>query len=211
MLLDIGVERLTGYALHDVAGERGAIVGVGLRGACVEHPLGHPSFQQDFEPGAVRILRYDALGLLLEACGVLHEVAHGDGFAVARRDLVVEVLVDVGIQVDLALLDLLHDRCPGEQLGDGPGSEKSLFRVDRRALRDIREPITALGQDLPVLDDRDDRARDIARLQGIRHVTIEPGVDVLRRQCHCCRGACGSGRGVPEHPRRWRRAPGKWQ
>jgi hypothetical protein len=66
--------------------------------------------------GRIRILGYDALALLLEAGGVLHEVAHRDRFSFAPRNLKIEVLIHVSIEIDLALLDELHHRGPSEEL-----------------------------------------------------------------------------------------------
>ena len=54
------------------------------------------------------------------------------GSRIGRRDLeVLQVRVDVGIEIELALLDQLHDRGPGEQLRDRAGAEQRLRRIDR--------------------------------------------------------------------------------
>ena len=73
----------------------------------------------------------------LEAGRMRHDVAHRDRLAVARRNLEIEVGVDVRVEVDLALLDQLHDRGPGEQLGHRAGAEQRGFGRYRRALFDV--------------------------------------------------------------------------
>ena len=78
----------------------------------------------------------------IEAGGVGHEIAQGDGFAVARRNLEIQIAVDVCVEVELALLDQLHHRRPGEQLGNGSGPEKSALGIDRFAGRDVGVTIT---------------------------------------------------------------------
>jgi hypothetical protein len=48
---------------------------------------------------------------------VRHDIAHSNRLAIrAGRNLEIEVLVDVGVEIDLALLHQLHDRGPGEEL-----------------------------------------------------------------------------------------------
>ena len=52
-------------------------------------------------------------------------------------NLEIEIAVDVGVEVELALLDLLHHRGPGEELRDRAGTEQGARGIDRRALRDV--------------------------------------------------------------------------
>ena len=75
----------------------------------------HPLFEQRFETRGLRILGHDVLGLLFEAGHVLHEVSHRDRLAFPQRYLEVEILIHVRVEVDLALLDELHHRRPGEE------------------------------------------------------------------------------------------------
>ncbi len=46
------------------------------------------------------------------------QVPEGDRLWIGIRDTKVEIGVDIRVQVQLALLDELHHRRPGEQLGD---------------------------------------------------------------------------------------------
>ena len=118
MLVEVVVESLARHALDDVAGEAGRVVRVGGHRAGLEDADRHPALdgvaERDERGG---ILGDQLLDRFLEPGGVRHDVAHADRLAVrAGRNLEIEVLVDVGVEVDLALLDQLHDRGPGEEL-----------------------------------------------------------------------------------------------
>ncbi len=153
-------------------------------------------------PDARRVFGNQFLDLLLEARRVRHEVTHGDRLAVgARRNLEVEVLVDVGVEVDLALFDQLHDRGPGEQLRDRARTEQRLVRVDGQLLLDVRVAEALLQQDLAVLDDHDDAAGDVAARERVGQEAVEPGFEVLARELR--RG----GRRPAPRPRPARRVP----
>src|SRR6478735_6895713 len=107
-----------------------------------------------------------------------HDVAHRDGLAVARRNLEIDVFVYVCIKVDLALLDQLHDRRPGEQLRNGTGPEEGRLRRYRLAIFYIGKAVALLGQDLAVLDDHDDCAGNVAASDGVGHEAVKPRVSV---------------------------------
>jgi hypothetical protein len=184
VLVEVVIEAFTGQTLHDVSRQGSTIIRVRRRRACCEYPGWNPLFQQGFVTRRFRVFRDDALGLLLEAGHMLHQIAHGDRLAVARRDLEIEILVDVAVQVYFPLLHQLHDGGPGDQLGNRTGSEQGEFRIHRRVLFDIRVTVAALGQNFSVFHDGENGARDVAGVQRVRHVAIEPGVDILGGQRH---------------------------
>ena len=197
MLVHVVIEALTRHPLHDVAGQRRAVVRIGRGGTGREHALGHPLFEQRLESRRLGILGHDALRLLFETRDVLHEIAHRDGLALARRNLEVEVLIDVRVEIDLPLLDLLHHGGPRHELRHRSRSEQCQLRIDRRTFGDVRVSIAPLGQDLSILDHGDDCAGDVARVQRIRQVAVEPGIDITAGQsgrCGLTRTALGSRR-----------------
>ena len=73
---------------------------------------------------------------------------------------VLQIGVHVRIEIELALLDQLHHRGPGEQLRRRAWPEQRLFRIDRNAFLDVRVAVTLREQQSAVLDHRDRRARD---------------------------------------------------
>ncbi len=178
VLRDIGLERLAGDALHDVAGQGRAVVGIGGRRAGLVHPLGDPLLHRIGQgPHALGVGVDQVADRLLEAAGVGHQPAQGDRAVGAFRNLEIEVGVDVLVEVELALADQLHHRRPGEQLADRAGPEDGVGG-DRRLLRHVRIAI-ALHQDrLAVLDHRHHRARDVAAAQSIGHEAVEPGLHI---------------------------------
>ena len=113
--------------------------------------------------------RHDAISLLtdepyqslLESSRVRHDVTQRDGLTVARRNREIEVLVHVGIEIELALLHQLHYRCPGKELGDRPNPEKGVLRVHGFTRSDIGIPVGQLGHWRAVFDHDDDRPGDI--------------------------------------------------
>ena len=111
-----------------------------------------------------------------------HQLPHGHRLAVVRRHLEVEVLIDVGVEIDLARGDQLHDRRPGEQLRNGARAEQGLVGIDRPPGLDVRKTVAPFEQRLPVLDDDDDDAGDVGPLHlGWDHA-VEIGGDILGRE-----------------------------
>ena len=112
------------------------------------------------------------------------------------------------VEIDLARLDELHDRGPGDELRDRPGPEQRQLRIDRRALGDVGIAVAALREHLPVLDDRDRGAGDVAGVQRVGKITVEPGIDVLRREFMSARAdgrrRGGGGRGCAAAAAAWR-------
>ena len=120
------------------------------------------------------------------------------GLPSREGNLKIEILIHITVEIDLALLDELHHGSPRDELRHRPRTEQSQFRVDRRALLDVRVAIAARRRDLSVLDDGSDRTRDVTGVQGIREIAVEPAVQIFRRQCHaggCVLEGCGIGAG----------------
>jgi hypothetical protein len=85
----------------------------------------------------IRVRRGEVLYPLLEPRRVGHQVAHGDRLPVTRRNREIEIVVDVGVEIDPSTLDQLHHGNPGEELAGRAGAEQGALRIDRLALRDI--------------------------------------------------------------------------
>ena len=126
--------------------------------------------------------------------GVLHDVAQRDRLAVAVGHVEIDVFVDVGIQIELALLDELHHRRPRDKFRHRTRAEQREFRIDRFLRGDIGVAEAALGQDLSVLDDGDHGACEIAHAEREWHVAVEPGVDVVFGELLGLRRIGGHGR-----------------
>ena len=126
----------------------------------------------------------EVVQLFLEACGVRGEIAEGDGriadAAWTGVDLEVEILLDVGVEIELALLDELHHRDVGEELGDRAGTEGGDDRIDGCLLLEVGVTVASQDKRLAVLVDGDGRAGDVIALQLKREEAVEKGGDILR-------------------------------
>jgi hypothetical protein len=90
-----------------------------------------------------------------------------------------QVGVHVRVEIQLALLDELHHRRPGEELGDRPGPKEGLLRVHRRLVLHVR-PAVALGEvELPVLDDGHGQSGHVVRLELASHEAVQEGLQLL--------------------------------
>ena len=183
---DIIVERLARDTLDDISGQRGAVVRISRRFARVEDAFRHPLLQQFvIWRDGIAIVTDQPFDLLFEARGVGHQLAHRHRFAIALGNREIEILVHVRVQIDAPLFDLLHHRSPGHQFGNRSGPEQRAIGIDRGPALHIREAETPLGQDVPILDHDDHRARDIAIAQRVGHEAVEPGIEIGFRQFWC--------------------------
>ena len=113
-------------------------------------------------------------------------------------NLEIEIVVHIAIEIDLAGLHELHDGRPGEHLRDRTGTEHGLVGNDGAALGDVGITVALRKQDLPVLDDHEDGARDISPRHGVRKQSVGERLDIVRREVvglrrhgrKRCRGAC---------------------
>ena len=113
-------------------------------------------------------------------------MAQSQGLIEAPLDLEVEVGADIGIEIHLALLHQLHRRDGGRDLGDRGHPEQGLLRVHSHRLptRGARfgPAVAAGGHHLPVLDHGHHGAGDVAVLEGIGQLPVQPGIDILGRE-----------------------------
>lgn len=210
LALHVLLEPGAGDPLDQVAGEGVAVVRVRGGGARRVHLRGRVGHQRLAQVRGDAVQAEQVGDALLETGGVGEQVAGGDGGVELGGEVEVEVLLDVGVQVDLARLDLLHDGGGGDQLGHRTGPEQVLLRVDRggglagvAVLAGVGEPVAARGEDLAVVDDGDRGADDPAVLQTGRDDAVEPGVDVGRGEPGGLgRGGGGDVRGGPLAGRR---------
>src|SRR5689334_5889195 len=108
---NIVVEQLAGHPLHDITRQRGTVVGVGGLLTRVIYAWRRPALQVLLErEKLLRVSCEKVLECLLESRRVRQQISQRDGLAVSRRDLEVEVTIDIGVEVELPGLDLLHDR-----------------------------------------------------------------------------------------------------
>ncbi len=128
--------------------------------------------------GQLGVVADDVFQAFFEARAVVHQVAHGDRLVERRGNLEVQVVVDIAVQVDLALLDQLHHGHPGEQLGGGAGAHHARFRVHRDFRGNVGHAVAFLQQHLAVLDHDHDGAGDVAGLERVRNAAIKPGGEV---------------------------------
>ena len=96
-------------------------------------------------------------------------------------DLEVEILLNVGVQVELALLDELHHRDVGEELRDRSRTKRCDYRIDLRLLLEVRVAVALEDEWLPVLVNRNCCARDVVTLQLQREKPVEKRGNVFRR------------------------------
>ena len=121
-----------------------------------------------------------------------HDVAQRGGLAKCWRNLEVEILVYVRVQIQLALLNLLHHRRPSERLRDGAWAEKRILRRHWRFLLGIGVAVAFLEENFSIFHDSDDGAGDVGLLNLLRHQPVEK------------RGKIGLGQFLAMH-RSWRR------
>ena len=190
--VDIFVEILTGYALDDIARQRCGIVGIGWRCSRFENRFGCPALEQRYIVGhRIRATTDDGFGIFFKARRMLHQIAHGDRLAAFRGNLEIEILVDICVQIDLPLLDQLHDGGPRDQLGDRTRAEQGLLGIDRLQLFHIGIAVAALADDFAILDDHDNGTGNVGGRQRKRHIAIEPGIQIAGGQFLALR------RGIP--------------
>ena len=157
VLLDIVGEGQAGNIGNDVSGERRGVIGIGGLLARRIYTQGLITFHGLAKRHRSRWIIDDQVTerSVFEAGRVRHDVAQRDRLFECVLDLeVLQVSVDIGIEVQLALLDQLHDGNPGEQLRHGTRPEQCLVRIDRLLLFDVREAIALCQDQLAIPCDR---------------------------------------------------------
>ena len=196
-VFDIIVERLAADALDNIPRKCGGIIRISRRRARREDAVGqrerHLLFQRHHRLG---IAADQIAHRFLKTRGVRHDVAHRDRLALIGRNLEIEIGVHILVEVDLARLDLLHHRGPGEQLRHRSRAEKRGLGQDRRALGDIGEAVALFEHDLITAHDDDDRAGNARAFERIGQIAVEPGFEILGVERDGRRGGfCNRNRG----------------
>ncbi len=182
VLFDVVVERLAADAFDDVAGQRRRIIRIALRGAGIVDVRRHVAFQYLAQVGRGRTVGDQVARRFFQARGVRHRVAQRQRLAVARRDLEVDVAIQVGVQVQLALFDQLHHGRPRKQFRDGARPEQRARRIDGNILVPVGVAITLLHQRLAILDQHHDGAGHARGAQCAGHHTVQPDFGIGRGQ-----------------------------
>ena len=109
------LERLSRGALNDVARHGGRVIRVGGRHAWRKNSSRRMLAQILAErPHFGSVLDEQFLDGLLETRCVGQNIAQGNGLSESRRNLVVQIIIYVAVEIELALLNKLHHRSPGE-------------------------------------------------------------------------------------------------
>ena len=174
MLLDVVIERNARRALDDVAGERRRVIGVRRVRPRRTHATGNvrrePASERDH---FCRVIRDQIAAILLEPRRVGHDVPEGDRLRVRRGNLEVDVAIDVGVEIELPLLDELHYGRPGEELTRRADAKECALGIDRSTVGHIGVAITIGIEERAVLDDGDGRAGDMFVAQIGSHDSVE--------------------------------------
>ncbi len=118
---------------------------------------------------------------ILESCRVRHYVPERDRLLESVTNLeVLEIRIDVGIEVQFPFLDELHDGEPGEQLGDGAGTEKGLIGVDRDLLFEILVAVALCKDEFAVSDNGDRAGRTVVVLHQGPHGPVDKRLEHCR-------------------------------
>ena len=116
VVLNICVERFSGHTLQNIAGKRRSVIGIGWRctgGKDSDRQMFLKIFIERRKVGSRRNKKF--LHRLLETRSVGHDVAQCNRLGIGGRDLEIEIVIDIAIQVELSQLNLLHDPSPVEQ------------------------------------------------------------------------------------------------
>ena len=178
--LDILLERDARHLLDDIAGQRGAIVGIGGDHAGRDDPRRQVTSEiraQRDQVGSVR--DGDAEITIFKPGSMSEQVGERNRLRVGRRDLEApEIGVHVGMQVERALLDELHHGGPGDQLAERADAEERLLGIHRRAPRNVGVAIAFGKEQGAVLHHRHSRAGDLVALQLCADHAIQEALKV---------------------------------
>src|SRR5262245_5341827 len=122
----------------------------------------------------------EILGGFRESRCVRQNVAQRNRLGKRVRNLEVQIIVYVAIKVEPALLHELHHGSPGKELRNGSWAEKGVLWRNRPLGRDIGVSISSGEENLSVLNNCNNRARDVATLELQRHEPVEKGFQVRR-------------------------------
>src|SRR4029077_3526786 len=115
MVVDVTLEFFAAHTLDDVSGERKSVIGIRRNLAWRENPTWHFIHQirpQGFEVAFTR--NKQILQCFLKSARVSKQLPQRNRLRISFWDWKIEVIVDVAIEVELALFDQLHNGCGGE-------------------------------------------------------------------------------------------------
>ena len=173
---DVLVERNAAHLLDDQPRERGAVVRVGGELAGRAHARGHVLLERGRDRLDLGRILDDQIAerAVFPAGGVRHEIADADRLPELVRDLEgLEIGVDVAVEIELSLLDELHDGGPGEELGGRANAEEALGRIDRNVLRNVLVAVALRIEHTTVLDDGDDGAGNVELFDVRLHDAVD--------------------------------------
>ena len=181
VFLDVVIEAHTRYPLDDVAGDGGGVVGVRRKLQGRPDPGGQVSGQPRLHRALVGgIFGEEVAPILLESGRVGQDGLQGDRFGKGRRDLEVEVFVHIAAEIELALLDQLHDRRPGEQLRNRPDPEHRFGGIDRLLGRDVGVAVAFREEEGAAFDHRHRDTGDVLVPKPHGHGPIDERFDLGR-------------------------------
>src|SRR5947208_1841933 len=106
------------------------------------------------------------------------QILQRDRLAKSVGDFEVKVIVNVAIQIQLALLVQLHRGGPGKELRYRTWPKQCLFRRDGCLLRHVGETIAFRKQDPSILHDRDGSAGDVFSLKLQRQDAVKESGEI---------------------------------
>jgi len=180
ILIHIIVKWLVRHALNNISGEGCSPIGIGRGCSRIKDTVRHPLFQIFLKRHQVFRITHDQIFYgFLEPCSMRHQMPHRHGFIAACRNFEIQISVHVGVKVDVALFNLLHDRGPCHEFGHGTRPEQGLVGDDRCAFFDVGIAIAPRRQNFSILYDRNHGTGDITAIERIGHITIKPGIEVV--------------------------------
>ena len=184
---DVLFKPLPADALDDIAPKADAVVGISRNDAGWKQSEWLIADQEVAQRGDLvgRLLavhQNDIANGFFEAPGMRHQISNGDGAAKRGANLEVEILIDIGVEIELALLQKLHCGDPGKKLGDGGQPEEGRSRINGLLVLEIRVAVALFEQQFAVLHDQDGGARDVGPFELERKDAVEEGFEVGRAE-----------------------------
>jgi hypothetical protein len=173
---DVVLIVLSGRHLDQTAGKDEVEVVVGRQLTRRPHSLGHRETDEFLQSRqfADPPLR-PAVDVVVEPRGVGQQMPKSDGSAwigLGDSDSL-EIVVDVGVQVEFALLDQLEGRHSSEELRLGGGVKACRLGVHSLLARWVCSAVAAGEHGFPVSDDRDDCSGDLIGRQLLGHQPVD--------------------------------------
>ena len=174
VLGDVLFEELAADALDDVAAEPNAEVGIARNDTRREETARLIMNEEVAQRGLLLGFdENDVANSFFETAGMGHQVAQSDGAAEGGSNLKVEILVDVGVEIELALLLQLHDCDPSEKLGDGCEAKDGGRGFDGLFVFEVGIAVALLQEEFAVPHDQDGGTGHVGTFELQRDDAIE--------------------------------------